>query len=146
MATRGLSVKRGPFRVPYRDSGNGTVLLLFLSDQSTDTARGAHMPGVDFERLRAEVTMRQVLQLLHFQSIRCHGEQWYGQCPLPGCQPSRQPSFSVNVAMGRYYCHRCRRHGHQLELWAAATGLPLYPAAIDLCAALRREVPWIQRW
>jgi len=104
------------------------------------------MPGVDFDRVRAEITMQQVLQLLGFEPSRCRGEQWYGRCPLPGCRPSRRPSFSVNVAIGRYYCHRCHRHGHQLELWAEATGLLLYPAAIDLCAALGREVPWIQRW
>jgi hypothetical protein len=103
------------------------------------------MPGIDFDRLRAEVTMQQVLQLLGFQSTRRRGEQWYGRCPLPACPPSGKPCFSVNVAIGRY-CHRCRRHGHQLELWAAATGLLLYPAAIDLCAALGREVPWLQRW
>jgi hypothetical protein len=52
----------------------------------------------------------------------------------------------VNVAIGRYYRHRCHRHGHQLELWAAATGLLLYPASIDLCAALGREVPQMERW
>ena len=104
------------------------------------------MPGIDFDRLRAEVTMQQVLQLLGFQCTRRRGEQWYGRCPLPACPPSGKPCFSVNVAIGRYYCHRCRRHGHQLELWAAATGLLLYPAAIDLCAALGREVPWLHRW
>ena len=103
------------------------------------------MPGIDFDRLRAEVTMRQVLELLGFKPSRCRGDQWYGACPLPGCLPSRRPTFSVNVALGRYYCHRCRHHGHQLELWAAATGLKLYPAAINLCAALGREVLWIQR-
>jgi hypothetical protein len=104
------------------------------------------MPGVDFDRLRAEVTMQQVLQLLGFEPTRGRGEQWYGRCPLPGCRPSPKPSFSVNVAIGRYYCHRCHRHGHQLELWAAATGLLLYPASIDLCAALGREVPQMERW
>ena len=104
------------------------------------------MPGIDFNRLRAEVTMQQVLQLLGFEAHRGRGEQWYGHCPLPACRPSRRPSFSVNVAIGRYCCHRCHRHGHQIELWAAATGLRLYPAAIDLCAALGREVPWMERW
>jgi hypothetical protein len=104
------------------------------------------MPGIDFDRLRAEVGMQQVLQLLGFEPKRCHGDQWYGDCPLRECPPRRHPCFSVNVAMGRYHCHRCHRHGHQIELWAEATGLLLYPAAIHLCAALGREVPWIQRW
>jgi len=104
------------------------------------------MAGVDFNRLRAEVTIEQVLRLLGFEPIRRRGEQWYGRCPLPACQLSERHSFSVNVALGRYYCHRCGSHGHQLELWAAATGLSLYPAAIDLCAVLGREVPWSEHW
>ncbi len=103
------------------------------------------MPGIDFDRLRAEVPMQQVLELLGFQSTRCRGDQWYGRCPLPACQLSDRPSFSVNLAIGRYCCHRCHSHGHQLELWAAATGLTLHPAAIHLCTTLGREVPWIQR-
>ena len=104
------------------------------------------MPGVDFDKLRAEVSIQQVLELLDFEPNRCRGDQWYGRCPLPGCPPSQRPCFSVNVALNRYYCHRCRGHGHQLELWSAATGLPLYPAAIDLCATLGRDVPRIQYW
>ena len=101
------------------------------------------MPGINFDRLRADITMQQVLQLLGFESTRGRGDQWYGRCPLRDCPPCRRPCFSVNVAIGRHYCHR---HGHQLELWAAASGLSLHPAALDLCAALGREVPWTERW
>lgn len=103
------------------------------------------MPGIDFDRLRAEVSMQQVLRLLGFAPKRCRGDQWYGDCPLRDCPPRHRPRFSVNVALGRYYCHGCHRHGHQMELWAEATGLLLHPAAIHLCAALGREVPWTQR-
>jgi hypothetical protein len=103
------------------------------------------MPGVDFDRLRAEVPIQEVLELLRFEPRRCRGEQWYGHCPLSACQQSAGTPFSVNVAIGRYCCHRCHSRGHQLELWSAATGLPLYRAAIDLCAALGREVPWLRR-
>ena len=85
------------------------------------------MPGVDFDKLRAEVSIQQVLQLLGFEPNRCRGDQWYGRCPLPGCPPSQRSCFSANV-------------------WSAATGLPLYPAAIDLCVTLGRDVPRIQRW
>jgi hypothetical protein len=48
--------------------------------------------------------------------------------------------------LGGYYRHCCRNHGNQLELWAAATKLPLLQAAIDLCRRLGRDVPWIRRW
>ena len=104
------------------------------------------MPGVDFNRLRAEVTMEQVLRLLHFEPKARSGPQWYGRCPLHKCTSARGRSFSVNVAIGRYYCHGCHSQGNQLDLWAAFTRLPLHPAAIDLCRVLDREVPWIRRW
>ena len=104
------------------------------------------MPGVDFDRLRAEITMEQVLSLLGLQPSRCSGVQWYGRCPLHESTPGRCRSFSVNVAIGRYCCHRCHSHGNQLELWAAATKLPLHQATIDLCHRLGRGIPWIGRW
>ena len=104
------------------------------------------MPGVDFDRVRTEITMEQVLNLLGFQPSNRSGVQWYGSCPLHESRSGRYRSFSVNVAIGRYYCHCCRSHGNQLELWAAATKLPLHQAAIDLCRRLGREIPWIRRW
>jgi DNA primase len=104
------------------------------------------MPGIDFNRVRAEVTMEQVLNLLGFQPSRRSGVQWYGDCPLHESTSGCCRSFSVNVAIDRYYCHHCRSHGNQLELWAAAMKLPLHQAAIDLCHRLGRDIPWIGRW
>jgi len=104
------------------------------------------MPGIDFNRVRAEVTMEQVLSLLGFQPSKRSGVQWYGDCPLHESTLGRCRSFSANVAIGRYYCHHCRSHGNQLELWVAATKLPLHQAAIDLCHRLGRDIPWIGCW
>lgn len=104
------------------------------------------MPGVDFNKLRTEITIAQVLDLLHFEPSNRSGHQWYGPCPLHDATSQRSRSFSVNVAIGRYYCHQCHSHGNQLELWAAVTNLPLHQAAIDLCRRLGRDVPWIRRW
>jgi transposase-like protein len=67
-------------------------------------------------------------------------------CPLHDSASRRHRPFSVNVAIGRYYCHQCHSHGNQLELWAAATKLPVHPAAIALCRLLGRDVPWVRRW
>ena len=104
------------------------------------------MPGIDFNRVRTEVTMEQVLSLLGFQPSKRSGVQWYGDCPLHESTSGRCRSFSVNVAIGRYYCHHCHSHGNQLELWVAARKLPLHQAAIDLCHRLGRDIPWIERW
>jgi hypothetical protein len=54
--------------------------------------------------------------------------------------------FSVNVPLRYYYCHGCRSHGNQLDLWAAAIKLPLHQAAIELCHRLGCDIPWIRRW
>lgn len=104
------------------------------------------MPGVDFDKLRAQITMEQVLNAIGFVPTSRQGNQWYGACPLHPGDPRHRRCFSVNVAIGRFHCHRCHAHGHQLELWAAFTGRRLHQAAIDLCHLLGRQVPWIDRW
>lgn len=104
------------------------------------------MPGVNFDTLRDEITMEQVLDLLRFEPSNRSGRQWYGRCPLHESESGASRPFSVNVAIRRYYCHQCRSRGNQLELWAAYTKRPLHQAAIDLCYRLGRDVPWIRRW
>jgi DNA primase len=115
-------------------------------ERATPNETGSIVPGVDFNVLRAEITMEQVLTLLGFQPSARSGVQCYGACPLHESVSRRSRCFSVNLATGRYYCHRCHSHGNQLDLWAAATKLPLHQATIDLCHRLGREVSWIRRW
>jgi DNA primase len=104
------------------------------------------MPGVDFDCVRREITMEQVLKLLGFEPVQRSGVQWYGRCPLHESRSGSRRCFSVNVELGRYYCHGCRSQGNPLELWAAAKKLPVHQAAVDLCQRLGREIPWIRRW
>lgn len=40
------------------------------------------MPGVDFNALRAEITMEQVLNQLGFQPMSRTGSQLHGPCPV----------------------------------------------------------------
>ena len=104
------------------------------------------MPGVDFDVLRAEVSMEQVLNQLNLQPTARSGNQWHGPCPVHGSTSAGSRSFSVNLDTGRYFCHKCQSHGNALELWAAVHKLNIYDAALDLCRALGRDVPWINRW
>jgi transposase-like protein len=104
------------------------------------------MPGVDFDVLRREVTMQQVLNELGFQAIHCDDDQLRGPCPVHGSSSKHSRVFSVNLSEGRYYCHKCKSHGNQLELYAVARNTTVYQAAVDLCRALGRDVPWIKRW
>ena len=104
------------------------------------------MPGVDFNVLRAEVSMIEVLNQLGFQPTSRLGSQLHGPCPVHGSTSGKSRSFSVNLEKGRYYCHKCQSQGNQLELWAAVHKLSFYDAAVDLCRALGREIPQVTRW
>lgn len=104
------------------------------------------MPGIDYNKLRAEIKMEDVLRLMGFEPTSRRGNQWYGGCPMDRSTFRRPRHFSVNVANRRYYCHRCHSKGNQLELWAAVTKLPFRQSTIHLCHMLGREVPWIRRW
>ena len=104
------------------------------------------MPGIDFHVLRQEITMQQVLDLVGFEPTTRTGAQWHGPCPVHGSTSTRSRSFSVNLELGRYHCHKCGSQGNSLELWAAVQKTSLYVASQELCRALGRDVPWIHRW
>ena len=92
------------------------------------------MPGIDFNRLRAEITMEQVLKHLGFEPSSRSGRPMARALSRARIHVwPRSRTFSVNLAHRRYYCHKCHSQGNQLELWAAVTQLPIYEAAIDLC-------------
>jgi len=103
------------------------------------------VPGIDFQRLRAEIAIEQVLGRLGFQPAARSADQLRGPCPVHGSSSPHSRTFSVNLTLGRYYCHKCHSQGNQLELWAAVRRLPIYEAALDLCQALGHPVPWKAR-
>jgi len=101
------------------------------------------MPGIDYRRLRAEISMHQVLELIDFQASSRRGDQLRGRCPLPACQGTAGRTFSVNVARGIFRCFACRTGGNQLDLWALAQDLPLHEAAQSLCQQIHASIPWL---
>lgn len=104
------------------------------------------MAGVDFNTLRSEITMQDMLNRLGFERTSQSGDQLHGPCPVHGSSSPTSRTFSVNLRTGPYYCHKCHSQGNQLELWAAVHHLPIYEAAVDLCGAPGRNVPSIKRW
>jgi len=104
------------------------------------------MPGVDFDVIRREITMQQVLDEIGFRMTHREGDQLRGPCLVHGSTSKNSRAFSVNLGTQRYYCHKCNSHGNQLELYAAVRQTTLYRAAVDLCHALGQDVPWIRRW
>jgi DNA primase len=99
------------------------------------------MAGVDYAALRSRLTLGQVLELLGFVPSTHFGAQVRGPCPVHGSHTPRSRSFSAHLERHCWHCFGCGAHGNALDLWVAATKLPLYEAALDLCQRLNLEVP-----
>lgn len=95
------------------------------------------MRRLDYAAIRAQLSIREVLQLIDYEPTQRQGDQWRGPCPF--CSDPSQPSsgcFSVNVSRNLFQCFRCQRRGNPLDLWTEASGLTLYAATLDLCQKL----------
>jgi DNA primase len=101
------------------------------------------MPGIDFALLRRQVPLIQVLDLLGFRPTTRHGPQVRGPCPLHVSRSPRSRSFAAHLQRHCWRCFRCGAGGNALDLYAAATRLPLYEAAPELCRRLGLTPPWL---
>jgi DNA primase len=101
------------------------------------------MPGIDYQRLRQHITMRQVLDLIGFQATWRRAAQLRGRCPLPACRSASGRSFSVHLTRQVYHCFACRSGGNALDLWAAVHSLSIHQAALDLCRLTNLDPPWL---
>lgn len=106
-----------------------------MRSQQTGRTLSPQSTGIDYAALRAEVSIRRILERINYRPLVIRGDQWRGLCPLPNHPPTkaRERSFSVNVQRNVYRCFRCHSAGNQLDLWAQLTQLPLYDAARELC-------------
>ena len=100
----------------------------------------AATPAIDFDAVRAAITMAAVLQLLGC-NINSKGAQHRGPCPLHGSTSGTSRSFSANLEQHIFHCFKCGRSGNALDLWAQANQQSIYDAAIDLCARLHIPLP-----
>jgi transposase InsO family protein len=98
-------------------------------------------PVIDFDAVRAAITMAAVLQLLGFKANSTQGAQQRGPCPLHGSTSGTSRSFSANLEEQCFHCFKCGRSGNALDLWAHANRLTIYDAAIDLCQRLGISLP-----
>lgn len=104
-----------------------------------------HSGGIDYAALRALVPISAVLQLLGFKPIERRGHQLRGPCPIHGASSPRSRSFSVDIAGNMFQCFVCGEAGNQLDLWIAATRLPVRKASILLAERMGIEVPRLVR-
>lgn len=98
-------------------------------------------PVIDFDAVRAAITMAAVLQLLGFKANSTRGAQQRGPCPLHGSTSGTSRSFSANLDQHCFRCFKCGRSGNALDLWAAANRQTPYDAALDLCDRLGIPLP-----
>ncbi len=102
----------------------------------------ARLPGgVDFAAVRVAIGIRETLQLLDWRAVSGREPQLRGPCPVHRSENPRSTSFSVNLAKNAFQCFGCGCRGNQLDLFATATGLPLYLAAVELCLRMGVEPP-----
>jgi DNA primase len=101
------------------------------------------MAAIDFVALRRQVPLGQVLDLLGFVPSSRLGAQVRGPCPLHGSRSPRSRSFAAHLERHCWHCFRCGAGGNALDLWTAATKLPLYEAALDLAHRLNVAIPWL---
>jgi hypothetical protein len=94
------------------------------------------MPYIDFEEVKANVTIRQVCDALQWKPSGGNAHTWYGPCPLHCSNHVGQRYLrrccSIDLAQNRWYCHKCKKGGNQLDLFAQARKLSLYEAALVL--------------
>ena len=101
------------------------------------------MPGIDFQQVRSQISIQQVLDLLNFIPTARLGPRLRGPCPIHDTSQSRSRTFSVHLGCHRFRCFCCHSAGTQLDLWAAVHGLSIYAAAEDLCQRLGIPIPYL---
>jgi len=100
-------------------------------------------PQVDFDFLRKQITMEQVLRHLGvLEGLRGRGQQLRGCCPVHMPASAKERTFSVHLGKNAFQCFQaeCGAKGNVLDLWAAVRKLPLYEAALDLAATFHLRV------
>ena len=99
--------------------------------------------GVDFQAVRSQTSIEQVLEWLDFDPVETRGDQVRGACPVHGSTSPRSRSFSASLTKNTYRSFQCPSQGDHLDLWAAATSQSIDEAAIELCEKVPIELPRI---
>jgi DNA primase len=103
------------------------------------------MPPIDLRQARSEIRLAVVLELLGWRARERSGEQVRGPCPVHRSSSPGSRSLSAHLGRNVWRCFVCTAQGNALDLWARATGQPLYPAVLELYRQLGRAVPWLER-
>lgn len=103
------------------------------------------MPGVSFKLAKERICILDVLSLLQWKQHSVSPDGIYrGNCPFHVSCSGRPRYFAVDPARGKWYCHKCKRNGDTIRLWAELHALDAYQAVLDLCDALHLPVPYLR--
>src|SRR5437667_1096712 len=101
------------------------------------------MPLLDLRQARADLRLRDVLELLGWTARVRGGAQVRGPCPVHGSRSPRSRSFSAHLGRNLWQCFACGAAGNALDRWVPVTRQPLYPAVLELDRRLGRPVAWL---
>ena len=102
------------------------------------------MPGVDFRAVREMISMSDVLELIGYMPSAISDNVLRGPCPIHRSKSTKSRSFAVNLKRKVFHCFSCGAVGNHLDLYVAVTQKRVFEAALDLCAKLDGQVPWLQ--
>lgn len=102
---------------------------------------GVSMPAIDFDVLRSQVRLEDVMKITGYMSGYDLRVTVRGPCPMKCHEDHR--ACSINHSRQKWYCHRCKAGGGSLELFAQMKGLPLFAACIELCKMLGVVPPFL---
>lgn len=77
--------------------------------------------SVNFRKLKARVTMRDLLRHFEIRLPEWKDNEGRGSCPLPDCTGKR--TFTVNTTKQVYRCHACKRGGDIIDFAKIKQGL-----------------------
>jgi transposase len=99
------------------------------------------LPPLNFQKLREQLKMAEVLELLHWQPRSRKGAQLRGPCPIHGQESEKDDQFSANIDKHAFQCFRCKRAGNALDFWMQFTNTDEHIAAWDLIIKLHLDPP-----
>ena len=90
------------------------------------------MPYVNFQRLREQLDIADVLALLDWSASGYDANGARGPCPIHMSSFEGSRTFSVNIEGNMFQCFKCGASGNALDLYAQAHGMSPHQAALAL--------------
>ena len=89
---------------------------------------------LDFSRLNSLLRASAVLDRLALPATVVYGLTWRGKCPFHASGNPKSRSLHVDLGRNVWFCHKCRRGGNLIGLWADVRAVTMYAAAHQIAA------------